>query len=105
MPANSYLASTSMLAFGSPASSPACSSAYLKRSRGTKLPFRPLPYKMPNSKSVNHDLSTRLQALALTEHGIAHKIVTAVTETSRFFIVCLSKQARERGYNPKISQQ
>ena len=64
-----------------------------------------LQYKMPNAQSVNHDLGTRMQALALAEHGIAVKIVEAVTQLSNQTIYRLKKQARERGFDPEKSTQ
>ncbi len=54
---------------------------------------------MPNTKSINHDDGTRLQALALVEAGMAYKIVTAITEISRRSIGRLQKQARDKGYD------
>ena len=60
---------------------------------------------MPNAQSINHDNGTRLQALALAEAGIASKIVTAITEISRFTISRLQKQARIRGYDPEVSKK
>ena len=60
---------------------------------------------MPNAQSINHDNGTRLQALALAEAGIASKIVTAITEISRYTISRLQKQARTRGYDPKVSKK
>lgn len=41
---------------------------------------------MPRAQSINHDDGTRLQALALAEAGIATKIVTAITEISRWTV-------------------
>ena len=58
---------------------------------------------MPNAQSVNHDDGTRMQALALYEYGIAHKIITAITKVSKSSIYRLKAQARERGYNPSQS--
>ena len=60
---------------------------------------------MPNAQSVNHDLGTRIQALALAEAGIAVKIVKAISQLSHQTIYRLKKQARERGYDPEISKQ
>ena len=60
---------------------------------------------MPDTQSVNHNLGTRLQALALAEQGIAIKIVEAVCQFSNQTAYRLRKQARERGYNPEISRQ
>ena len=60
---------------------------------------------MPNAQSINHDDGTRLQALALVEAGMAHKIVTAITEISRRSIGRLQKQARDRGYDPSNSRK
>ena len=58
-----------------------------------------------NTQSINHDNGIRLQALALTEAGIVNKIITAITEVSRFTINRLQKQARTRGYDPDISKK
>lgn len=64
---------------------------------------------MPNiqskPQSINHDDGTRLQALALAEAEIANKIITAITEISRFTINRFQKQARTRGYDPDISKK
>ena len=40
----------------------------------------------PSAQSINHDNGTRLQALALAEAGIPVKIITAMTEISRWTI-------------------
>jgi hypothetical protein len=45
-----------------------------------------------------------LQALALVEHGIAVKIVQAVTEVAIRTISELKRKARSRGYDSKISR-
>ena len=60
---------------------------------------------MPNVQSVNHDDGTRMQALALAEAGIAQKIITAMTEISRYSISRLKKTARDRGYDPSESKK
>ena len=60
---------------------------------------------MPNAQSVNHDDGIRLQALVLTEAGIAIKIVTAITEISRQTVGRLRKQARDREYQPDLSKK
>ena len=60
---------------------------------------------MPNAQSVNHDAGTRLQALALAEAGIAYKIITAITEISRYSIKRYQSQAQDRGYNPSQSKK
>ena len=59
----------------------------------------------PSAQSINHDNGTRLQALALAEAGIAVKIITAMTEISRWTIIRLQKQARDRGYDPNTSKK
>ena len=46
-----------------------------------------------------------MQALALAEAGIAQKIITAITEISRWSITRLKNQARDRGYNPSKSKK
>ena len=46
------------------------------------------------------DLHTRIQALALAEHGIAHKIVAAFTKISCQTVSQLQKQACDRCYDP-----
>ena len=60
---------------------------------------------MPNAQSINHDDDTRMQALALIEHGIAYQTVVAVTQISKSSIYRLKAQARERGYNPLQSKK
>ncbi len=60
---------------------------------------------MSNPQSVNHDDGTRLQALTLIEAGIAHQIITAVTDISRRTINRLQKKARDRGYDPQQSNK
>ena len=52
-----------------------------------------------SAQSINHDNNIRLQALALAEAGIAVKIITAMTEISRWIISRLQKQARAREYD------
>ena len=59
----------------------------------------------PSAQSTNHDNGTRLQALALAEAGIPVKIITAMTEISRWTISRLQKQARDRGYDPNTSKK
>ena len=59
----------------------------------------------PSAQSINHDNGTRLQALALAEAGIPVKIITAMTEISRWTISRLQKQARDRGYDPNTSKK
>ena len=59
----------------------------------------------PSAQSINHDDGTRLQALALAEAGIAVKIITAMTDISRWTISRLQKQARDRGYDPNTSKK
>ena len=81
-----------------------------KQNHDTTSPIKPpnldlLQYEMPNNQSVNHDLGTRIQALALAEQGIAVKIVEAITQMSHQSIYRLKKPARERDYNSEISQQ
>ncbi len=72
-----------------------------------RSPLYILYVTMPTGKAqaVNHDDGTRLQALALAEAGIATKIVTAITEISRFTVSRLKKQARDRGYDPSKSKK
>ena len=59
----------------------------------------------PSAQSINHDNGTRLQTLALAEAEIAVKIITAITEISRWIVSRLQKQARAREYDPNISKK
>ncbi len=59
---------------------------------------------LSRSQSRNFDVGTRLQALTLAEHGIAAKIVQAVTEMVIRIISELKRKARSRGYDSKISR-
>ena len=72
-----------------------------------RSPLYILYIKMPTDKAqtINHDDETRLQALALAEADIATKIVTAITEISRFTISRLQKQARNREYDLSNSKK
>ncbi|KAM0803429.1 hypothetical protein BDR22DRAFT_819134 [Usnea florida] len=45
--------------------------------------FQKIRMSLHSQQSVNHDDGTRMQALALAENIIAHKIITAVTEISK----------------------
>ena len=60
---------------------------------------------MPNAQSKNHEVGTRLQALALIEAGVAQKTVTAITGISRTTIKRLQEKAKERGYDPNVSKE
>ena len=60
---------------------------------------------MPNAQSVNHDDGTRMQALALAEYGVHHKIITALTKITKSSIYRYKAQARQRGYDPSQSRQ
>lgn len=58
---------------------------------------------MPNPQSKNIDAGTRLQALALAEHGVPRHIITSLTSVTSPTIGRYQRQARDRGYNPDIS--
>lgn len=58
---------------------------------------------MPNPQSKNIDAGTRLQALALAEHGVPRNIITSLTSVASPTIGRYQRQARDRGYNPDIS--
>lgn len=58
---------------------------------------------MPNPQSKNIDAGTRLQALALAEHGVPRNIITSLTSVTSPTIGRYQRQARDRGYNPEIS--
>ena len=58
---------------------------------------------MPNPQSKNIDAGTRLQALALAEHGVPRHIITSLTSVTSPTIGRYQRQARERGYNPDVS--
>ena len=59
---------------------------------------------MPNAQSDSLTTAQRIQALALVEHGIAAKIVQAVTGVSTRSISALKIKARQRGYDPAVSR-
>ena len=58
------------------------------------------------SRTQNNSLTIgkKLQALSLIEHGIAAKVVQAVTGVSTQSISYLKRKARDRGYDPTISR-
>jgi transposase len=56
----------------------------------------------PQNRSLH--VEQRLQALSLTEHEIATKIVQTITEVSVRSISDLKKKARQRGYDPLVSR-
>lgn len=58
---------------------------------------------MPNPQSKNIDAGTRLQALALAEHGVPRHIITSLTSVTSPTIGRYQRQARDRGYNPDVS--
>ena len=59
---------------------------------------------MPNAQSNSLTIAQRIQALALVEHGIAAKMVQAVTGVSTRSISALKIKARQRGYDPAVSR-
>ena len=58
---------------------------------------------MSRPQNINHDVGTRLQALALVEHGVQPKDVEKKTGISVSQISRLRKKARERGFQPEQS--
>ena len=75
---------------------------HIHYSKWTSSHYSPI---MPNAQSINYNDGTRLQALTLAEYGIAAKIVTAITEVSRWTVSRLKQQARDRGYNFTVSKK
>jgi transposase len=51
-----------------------------------------------------HDLGTRLQALALLEHGIPHATITTITGISTTAIFAIRRRAISRGYDSTTSK-
>ena len=58
---------------------------------------------MPDAQSNSLTIAQRIQALALVEHGIAAKIVQAMTGVSTRSISALKTKARQRDYDPAVS--
>ncbi len=56
------------------------------------------------SQNRSLHIEQRLQALALTEHGIATKIVQTVTKVSIRIVSDLKKKARQRDYDSLVSR-
>ncbi len=60
--------------------------------------------KSIRSQNRSLHIEQRLQALALTEHEIAAKIVQTVTKVSIRFVSDLKKKARQRDYDSLMSR-
>ena len=58
---------------------------------------------MGDSRTVNHTIAARLQALTLVEHGVGIDAAATASGMTSITVRCLRKKARERGFDPEVS--
>ena len=59
----------------------------------------------PCTRKGNHDVGTRMQALALLENGVLVKTIQEITGITQSAIYWLRTNAKQRGYNPQQSKK
>ena len=58
---------------------------------------------MGDSRTVNHTIAARLQALSLVEHGVGIDAAATASGMTSITVRRLRKKARERGFDPEVS--